>query len=483
VEDVAATPVVLGQRIRHLRNQRGLTLAQLGEQVGRQAPYLSQLENGKREATLSLLRRVADALGTEVADLLDPTPPTRRDELELHLRRAQNDPVYTQLGLAPLTLSNKVPDEVLEHLVALYTELKRQRAVRARTPEEARKGNAALRDEMRARDNHFPEIEQVARETLDAIEHDGRGPVGRSHLGAIAAHFGFAVRSVPDLPAAVRSLTDLRRRRIYIPQRDQLHSQAIRTVVLQALGHLALGHEEPGDFGRFLRQRVEANYFAGAVLMPERTLVPALQAAKDRRALSIEAIEEAYNVSYEMAAHRFTNLATAHLGIPLHFVRSDANGVIWKAYENDGVPFPADVDGAIEGQRLCRFWATRTALGAADRFSPHYQYTDTPAGTYWCVTRLDPDDGDSYHAITIGCRFADAEYFRGRDTPLRATSRCPDGPCCRQPAPELASRWDGMAWPSPRPHSHVLAVIPAGRFPGVDQTEVYEFLERHADDD
>lgn len=479
MQDVSATPIVLGQRIRHLRGERGLTLAQLGERVGRQPPYLSQLENGKREATLSLLTAIAEALGTDVADLLDPTPPTRRDELELQLMRAQQDPVYTKLGLPPLTPSAKLPDEALEHLIGLYTELKRQRAVRAQTPEEMRKGNAALRAEMRDRDNHFPDIERAADETLEAIGHDGRGPVGRSHLGAIAGHFGFSVRSVPDLPSTVRSLTDFRRRRVYIPQRDQLDSQAIRTVVLQALGHLALGHEEPDDFGRFLRQRVEANYFAGAVLVPERTLAPQLQAAKEARDLSIETIEETYNVSYEMAAHRFTNLATAHLGIQVHFVRSDANGIIWKAYENDGVPFPADVEGAIEGQRLCRYWATRAAITSEDRYSLHYQYTDTPAGTYWCVTRLDPD-GDSYHAITVGCRFADAEFFRGRDTTQRAESRCPEGPCCRQPSPELASRWGGMAWPSPRPHSHVLAVIPAGRFPGVDQTEVYEFLERHA---
>ena len=46
-----------------------------------------------------------------------------------------------------------------------------------------------------------------------------------------------------------------------------------RAVVLQALGHFLLGHEAPQDFADFLRQRVEANYFAAAVLVPETAAV------------------------------------------------------------------------------------------------------------------------------------------------------------------------------------------------------------------
>jgi hypothetical protein len=36
-----------------------------------------------------------------------------------------------------------------------------------------------------------------------------------------------------------------------------------------------------------------------------------------------------------------------------------------------------------------------------------------------------------------------------------------------------------MAWPSARAHSHILSALPTGSFPGVDETDVYEFLERH----
>ena len=32
-------------------------------------------------------------------------------------------------------------------------------------------------------------------------------------------------------------------------------------------------------------------------------------------------------------------------------------------------------------------------------------------------------------------------------------------------------------------HQHVLAALPTGRFPGVDDAEVYRFLESHAPSD
>jgi XRE family transcriptional regulator, fatty acid utilization regulator len=472
-------PLVFGQRLRHTRRARGLTLAQLGGLVDRSAPYLSQLENGRREPTFSLVGALAGALGVDVADLLAQEPPNRRAELEVAVERAQAESLYRELGLPRLVASARVPDAALEHIIRLYEELKARQQVRAATPEDARKANAALRAEMRERGNYFPEIEALAREALAAVDYRGRGPLSPRTLDDVAAHYGFAVEPVEDLPSSVRSITDLRHRRIYIPQRDELGTQLARSVVFQTLGHVLLGHEDPRDFADFLRQRVEANYFAGAVLLPEPAAVAFLAEAQAAHDLSVEDLAEQFYVSYEMAAHRFTNLATRHLDMPVHFVRSDEQGVIWKAYENNGVPFPTDPDGAIEGQRLCRKWGTRQVFQTARRYALHYQYTDTSAGTFWCATYLEAGRQPN-HAVTVGVPFGSAKHFRGRDTRTRARSACPDGACCRRPDEEAAARWRGQAWPSPRPHSHVLAALPAGTFPGVDIAEAYEFLDRHA---
>ena len=64
---------------------------------------------------------------------------------------------------------------------------------------------------------------------------------------------------------------------------------------------------------------------------------------------------------------------------------------------------------------------------------------------------------------------------------MRAVSTCPDENCCRSAPDGLAERWAGQAWPSARLHAHVLSPLPSGTFPGVDDAEVYEFLESHAE--
>jgi predicted transcriptional regulator len=284
---------------------------------------------------------------------------------------------------------------------------------------------------------------------------------------------------VQDLPASARAVADLRNRRIYIPQRDELRTRAARRVVLQTLGHFALEHELPDDFATFLRQRIQNNYFADAVLVPEAAAVPFMQNALDEGDLSIEDLKELFYVPYEAAAHRFVNLATRHLDLRTHFLRSDAGGIIWKALENDGVPLPTGPDGGIEGERLCREWGTRQVFHSEDKFAVHYQYTDTPDGTFWCATHVEADR-HPLHAVTVGVHEQDARHFRGSDTPRHTVSRCPDGPCCRRPAPLLSARWDGWVWAAPSAPSHVPPAMPTAAFSGVDVPEIYEFLEQYS---
>ena len=369
-----------------------------------------------------------------------------------------------------------MPTEVIEHLLALYDEVRKQQVKPTATPEEARLANTGLRQMMRDRDNYFAGIEQAAAQALAPVSYSG-GALSQGMLLSVVSHHGFSVRYVQDLPRSARSVTDLRNRRIYLRQ-ESLGVHTPRAVLLQTLGHFVLGHSTPTDFADFLRQRVEANYFAAAVLVPEQAAVTFLQHAKDSKNLSVEDMRDVFSVSYEMAAHRFTNLATHHLDLPCHFVKNDAGGTIYKAYENDGVVFPADGTGAIEGQRMCRLWSGRQIFSAADRFNPYYQYSDTPSGTYYCVASID-SGSDRGFAITLGVSFDDARWFRGRDTTKRTKSTCPDPSCCLRPPARLAARWDGMAWPSARAHSHILSALPFGSFPGVDEADIYTFLERH----
>lgn len=475
-EDVLDS-LTIGRRIRQLRIDRGLTLDDLGAAIGRAASQVSVIENGKRELKLSELGKLARVLGVTVDELLDPAPPTRRAALEIALERAQRGPLFASLALPPLPVRKTLSDEAIETILGLHDELDRLHRERAATPEEARRANTELRRAMRTRNNYFAELETTARDLLAAVQHEG-GPLSQRVAADLAAHLGFSLHYVPDLPASTRSVTDRRHGRIYLPVNQGAGSDP-RSTLLQALASHVLGHEQPRDYADFLRQRVETNYLSGALLIPEQTAVAFLEQAKARRELSVEDLRDAFAVTYETAAHRFTNLATEHLGIPVHFLKVHESGTLSKAYENDNVAFPTDALGAVEGQSVCRQWSARRVFDVDDRFSPYHQYTDKPAGTYWCTSRIQSTARGDY-SVSVGTPFAHVKWFRGRDTTYRSTSTCPDESCCRRPPSGLAAKWEGHALPAARVNSSLLAAMPEGIYPGVDSTEIFAFLESHS---
>jgi len=475
--DGAGDPIAVGRQLRHHRRAGGRTLDDVAAVAGISASALSLIENGKREAKLSVLAALASAVGADLADLIGGAPPTRRAALEIELEKAQRADSFRALQVPAVRIGPRLPTEALEALVGMHRALAAVQAERAATPEQARRANADLRQRMRAAGNYFGDIEAAAAGLLKAIDHRG-GPITRTAVDRLAAHLGFRLVHTSDLPGSTRSVTDLANRRIYLPQPEAGQHDS-RSLALQALGHIVLDHDVPADYAAFLAQRVEINYFAAALLIPETEAVPLLSRAKAAKDIAIEDLRDAYAVSYETAAHRFTNLATRHLDLPVHFMRISSAGVIYKAYENDGVHFPTDATGSIEGQRVCRYWTARVVFDRPDQSHAYQQYTDTGSGTYWCTAVIDKTPAGTF-SVSVGVPYAQVKWMRGRETTERSRSRCPDPSCCLQPPADLARRWDGLAWPSARVHSHLLAAMPPGVFPGVDDTEVLQFLQAHA---
>lgn len=74
----------LGQKLRHLRKERGLSLKQLAETVGCSASYLSMVENEKLNPSVSRLKQIAEGLGSTIIELFqEPRRP------EVVIRRAE----------------------------------------------------------------------------------------------------------------------------------------------------------------------------------------------------------------------------------------------------------------------------------------------------------------------------------------------------------------------------------------------------------
>lgn len=72
----------IGHRIRITREAEGITLKQLALLSGISAPALSLIETAKRDARLTTLNRIAIALRTPLASLVEDKPSLEPDHRE-----------------------------------------------------------------------------------------------------------------------------------------------------------------------------------------------------------------------------------------------------------------------------------------------------------------------------------------------------------------------------------------------------------------
>ena len=66
----------VGDNLRRLRTERGLSQEAFADQLGFHRTYVGGVERGERNLTLRTVERLADILGVEPLELLTVTPPT-----------------------------------------------------------------------------------------------------------------------------------------------------------------------------------------------------------------------------------------------------------------------------------------------------------------------------------------------------------------------------------------------------------------------
>jgi len=64
----------LGQRVRDLRAQTGVSMRALAARAGVSAGYISQIENGQANPSLAVIRSIAESFGVTWLELFQPTP-------------------------------------------------------------------------------------------------------------------------------------------------------------------------------------------------------------------------------------------------------------------------------------------------------------------------------------------------------------------------------------------------------------------------
>jgi transcriptional regulator with XRE-family HTH domain len=90
----------IGKKIRELRKEKGLTIREVAEKAGCTASFLSQLERGKTEPSIAMLKKIADVLNVNIVDFFmdgvnDDHIVTRSDERVLITLKRWDAEIYS----------------------------------------------------------------------------------------------------------------------------------------------------------------------------------------------------------------------------------------------------------------------------------------------------------------------------------------------------------------------------------------------------
>lgn len=115
----------VGRQLRARRAAAGRTVASVAMDAGLSVPYIANLENGRGNPTLDALRRLAQALGTELSVSLEPsdgrarlTPPNSADIPLPLVRLGRTERFRRMTGLLSGNLGSD-PDDLATQLLSI----------------------------------------------------------------------------------------------------------------------------------------------------------------------------------------------------------------------------------------------------------------------------------------------------------------------------------------------------------------------------
>ena len=326
--------IIFGLKVKQLRQELGLSFAELSRQTGVSLSYLNEIEKGKKFPKQDKVANLAAALGTSVAELTDGqlgrnlAPVTQLlqsnflNELPLELFGIELSKVAEIIASAPVRVGA---------FISTLLEISRSYALR-----EENFYFAALRSYLELNANYFPELEQAVDEFARKHQLPTVRPVPPRVLAELLTRrYGYEI--VPD---GLGDYPDLQIfRSVYQPERKRLLLNGNLTPVQRgyqfgkelAFNYLKLTQREntsnilrSTDFEKVLNHS-KATYFSDALHIPLQPFVAAVGEFFRRPRWQPEAflaLLRNFNATPEMLYHRLTNVIPEFFGLgELFFLR------------------------------------------------------------------------------------------------------------------------------------------------------------------
>ncbi len=363
--------IILGIKVRQARTASGLTLTELAARANISTSYLTEIEKGRKYPKADKILKMAEALGQEYDELVS----VRLGPSLAHLEAALASPLIRQFPFEDFGVD-------VSDLVALLTRGPEQASAllyavgdiaRQHDMGEENFLRAALRSYQEIHDNYFPEAEEAARRFR---QEQGLAPGDPSPLDRlkriVQEVFGYTLDETrlaadPDLSFYRSVFVSGVQPRLLI--NSALTPPQIKFLLAREIGYQYLNLKERAptsspdrveSYGQVLNDYL-ASYFAGALLLPETAMLPALESffAADRwQPEALLAMLDRFDASPEMLLYRFSELIPQWFGISLHFLRLHDHGGRYRLVKQLNMSRLVLPTGLGLNETFCRRWLT-----------------------------------------------------------------------------------------------------------------------------
>lgn len=278
--------VPISINLRRLREVKGLTQAQLADKAGISRLGYANIENGRAEPKVSTLRRIADALGVRLQDLVAPVPTLRSVRFRARKRLSGRD--RSARAQIVVDIAQWLEDFNYLERILDYQPVYSLPSLRDSLREVARGKERAVLAACRARKAFSLDEDDPVRDICGLLEHHGVKVLALD--SPLDWFFGLSVSHEDGGPAVAVNTSD------HISVERWIFSTA------HELGHLIL-HEDAydvNDTAENEQEEMEANVFASFFLMPPDLFDREWEETAGLRfALRVFKVKRMFRVSYK----------------------------------------------------------------------------------------------------------------------------------------------------------------------------------------